>query len=242
VHTVGNQTYTANNISLNGANTLTSQNGTIEMITGSNGSLGGLSNTTFALASGANLGSNLANLHPENIYHIPDPPPLAPPQVQNIATQITQSNLVETNQTKVTLLAQNNSGIAQYALNMNQVQQAIQYMKTTASDIAMSTGGVSVSMGDTVTRPGSSPMSDLGVKVDSSPVGGLPMSELLTKAGISAMGDGAAKVDGPSANEGTSKSGGASSSQGTKKGSNTLVSDASDISCTPADSNSCSSK
>ncbi|MBU3557621.1 hypothetical protein ICN18_08260, partial [Polynucleobacter sp. Ross1-W9] len=242
VNTIGNQTYTANNISLNGANTLTSQNGTIEMITGSNGSLGGLSNTTFALASGANLGSNLANLHPANIYHIPDPPPPAPPQVQNITPQITQSNLVETSQTKVTLLAQNNSGIAQYALNMNQAQQAIQYMKTTASDVAMSTGGVSVSMGDTVTRPGSSPMSDLGVKVDSSPVGGLPMSELLTKAGISAMGDGAAKVDGPSANEGTSKSGGASSSQGTKKGSNTLVSDASDISCTPSDSNSCSSK
>ena len=242
VHTVGNQTYTANNISLNGANTLTSQNGTIEMITGSNGSLGGLANTTFALASGASLGSNLAALHPENIYHIPDPPPPAPPQVQNIAAQITQTNLADTKQSKVTLLAQNNQFNSILAVNMDRVQQTMQTMSSSYSDAAMSTGGVSVSMGDTVTRPGNAPLSDLVTRVDNSPVGGLPMSELLTKAGILPVGDGAVKGDGSPTSEGTSKPGGTQSSQGTKKAASTLVSDASDVNCTPTESNSCSSK
>jgi MBG domain (YGX type)/YDG domain len=165
VNTIGNQTYTASNIALAGANTLTSQNGTIEMITAfdgsiSNGSISGLGNTTFALGSAANLGNNLANLHPANIYHIPDPPPPYVPSVVAPVAQITPTNLTDSNQNKVTLLAQNTPSSTQYAVNMVQAQQTIQSMMSTASEIAMSGGDVSVSMGDTVTRPGSTSLRD----------------------------------------------------------------------------------
>jgi hypothetical protein len=63
VSTTGNQLYVGNNISLTGVNTLTSQLGTIEMITGlTNGNIRGLSNANFVLGANASLGNNLVTL------------------------------------------------------------------------------------------------------------------------------------------------------------------------------------
>ena len=129
INTIGNQTYTASNISLAGTNTLTSQNGTIEMITAFNGSISGLANTTFALGSTANLGSNLGSLHPANLYRITD------------SDQINPVNY-------------------QYAVNIVQSQQTMQSMLSSANEISVNSGGVTVSMGDTVTKAAGTSLRD----------------------------------------------------------------------------------